>query len=105
MANQTKYTQGKWHFNSSTYKVWSDIEVNGNNPIICDLATARNIKEPEIYTNGNLIATAPEMLEVLSKVHNAINRLYDSEPELAKELGFTDELFIEIESTIEKATK
>lgn len=51
-------TPGKWNYNEDTYKVWSEINRNDNNPIICDTSFTHSIRESERTPNGKLIAEA-----------------------------------------------
>lgn len=45
-----------------------------------------------------------DIKEMLKEIFKLINNNYDSEPELMKELGFDDKLFVKIEQLINSAT-
>lgn len=93
-----KGTKGKWIIKYSDRD--NSYDVVTKESFIASTLNASN----ESKINALLISKAPEMLEMLKEIFKLINNNYDSEPELMKELGFDDKLFVKIEQLINSAT-
>ena len=77
-----KYTKGKWEVKAQSGMLGVGVvsvhtEVDGKKIFICDLPV-KDIKET--IANANLIAAAPEMLEVLKKVLINMSEHYGDVP-------------------------
>jgi len=113
--SEFKGTKGKWIIQKDISEFESTI--TSENKRVCEVKSYDDLSfsiNENLYTDPNkeeqkcnalLISKAPEMLELLIKIHDRINNAYDSEPETLKQLGIDDELFTEIEKTIKQATK
>lgn len=116
-----KGSKGKWYadIRSGCCAVYPESKKDDSNGISC--YDDRNIyysnkgavydegygywtMDEESQANALLISKSPEMLEMLKEIFKLINNNYDSEPELMKELGFDDKLFVKIEQLINSAT-
>lgn len=71
--NKTKHTEGPWRIKNETYigstTVLGATMPNGGMPVICTTRDGYISMTPEEqYANAKLIASAPEMLEVLKDI-------------------------------------
>lgn len=76
---ETKHTPGEWEIVKHN---WSDTSIMAGDKVICtqsiyDEATEENQEDLESETAANfrLIAAAPEMLDMLQKALNRINKM------------------------------
>lgn len=103
------FTPGNWNYNSATYKIWSDIDVNDNNPIICDMSKHSNVGEEANKANAKLITAAPDMLSALEDAIRLIkyyqHKFITMEKEHDHAATITVNTLGRIVLAIEKATK
>ena len=76
--NEFKGTKGKWTTNNEN--VYDDL-----GSIVCNIAECDpHNKDLEAIANAKLIASAPELLESLKELYNAVDSCIDLTPEVLK---------------------